>query len=254
MKLDLYVGSNSNSDPADTSPMDSNIADHASNWVAELIRMGIENKPLLIIDNFAPDPLKLKRDATNLSFSRLNPHYPGVRAPVPSEYLSTQLPPLLPWLKDVFGYRSAPRVTECYYSITTTKPAALKPLQCLPHFDGGGDDKIALLHYLCPTESGGTAFYRHRTTGFETVTDERYYGFYVPALTRDAETHGMPPQQYFREDTAMFERIATCNAAFNRAVVYFGANLHSIDVPENYSFDPSPVTGRLTINTFLLPA
>lgn len=74
------------------------------------------------------------------------------------------------------------------------------------------------------------------------------------AKTQPYAKHGMPVATYFKETNAIFERIGSCQAAFNRAVTYRGTNLHAIDIPENFAFDPSPATGRLTINTFLLPA
>ena len=161
------------------------------------------------------------------------------------------MPALTPLLNEVFGFRGEPRITECNYSLVTTIPSALKPPQYIPHFDGGGDGMIALLHYLCPPSDGGTAFFRHRSTGFETVLDKNYEPIYKPALLRDAETFGMPAQRYFRESDQIFERIGACSAAFNRAIIYRGANLHAIDIPDEFRFDPSPMTGRLTVNTFI---
>lgn len=222
-------------------------------WKIERQEIGPEKEPLLIIDNFAPQPEAWVKLAGVQTFQKLAPYYPGVRAPISADYLQLHVAPLFPLLAETFGYRNGARLVEVFYSIVTTPPEDLAPLQRMPHFDGGGDEKLALLHYLCPASMGGTAFYRHHSTGYQTVPDARYPA-YKASIEADVAAHGMPPPAYFRQSNAVFERIGHCEAAFNRAVIYRGTNLHAIDVPDAFDFDPSPESGRLTINTFLLPA
>lgn len=222
-------------------------------WQITHKTIGDEKEPLLIIDNFAPQAEAWVKFGAVQTFDKLAPYYPGVRAPISQDYLQIHIPPLLPLLADIFGYENGANLVEVFYSIVTTPPAHLLPIQCMPHFDGGGDEKLALLHYLCPTSMGGTAFYRHKSTGFQTVPDAKY-PTYKASLEADITTHGMPEAAYFSKTNPVFERIGSCEAAFNRAVIYRGTNLHAIDIPEDFAFDPSPETGRLTINTFLLPA
>ena len=93
------------------------------------------------------------------------------------------------------------------YSIVTTRPAELTPIQRLPHFDGLEPERIALLHYLSGAEQGGTAFYRHRSTGYETITADRHAA-YDAALHRDVARHGLPVPAYISGDTPIYERIA----------------------------------------------
>lgn len=225
-----------------------------ASWVVRLVRIGHEQQPLLIIDDFAENPDELVQEASHHRYGVVNEYYPGIRADAPDHYIERNLPILAPLLEEHFGYPKTPRVTGCFYSLVTTRPEQLKPAQCIPHFDGGGDRTLALLHYLCQPSQGGTAFFRHRSTGMETVPDDQYEGRYKPALWRDAERLGMPPHDYPRGSTALFERIGQVDAAFNRAIVYRGANLHAIDIPHDFAFDAVPETGRLTINTFLSPS
>lgn len=222
-------------------------------WKVTLGRIGKEQQPILIIDNFSPDPRIWFEKASALSFTIRAPYYPGIRAKVAEEYLADHIPPLTPLLKDLFGFKNGIRVTESNYSLVTTRPENLLPPQVIPHFDGGGDNMVALLHYLCAPAHGGTAFYRHRSTGLETILDKDYEPIYRPALLSDAERCGMPPQRYFRESDDIFERIYSCDAVFNRAIVYRGSHLHAIDIPDGFAFDPSPSRGRLTVNTFMIP-
>lgn len=237
--------------PSNTAP------EHANRplpgWKITRQSIGEAKEPLLIIDNFAPQPDAWVKFAATQTFSKLAPYYPGVRAAISQDYLRIHLPSLLPLLSDTFGYASGARLVEVFYSIVTTPPGELVPMQRMPHFDGGGDEKLALLHYLCPQSHGGTGFYRHKSTGFQTVPDAKF-DTYKAALARDVEVHGMPASEYVRTTTPVFERIGGCKAAYNRAVIYRGTNLHAIDLPEDFAFDPSPERGRLTINTFLLPA
>lgn len=222
-------------------------------WVVEHRTIGDEGHPLLIIDNFNDQPDAWRKFAGIQSFAKLAPYYPGVRAAVSLDYLQIVLPPLLPLLANVFGYAKGARPVECFFSMVTTPPEELAPLQRMPHFDGGGDEKLALLHYLCPAEKGGTAFYRHRSTGFESVPDARF-PTYKDAIEADVQRLGAPEKRYTNDSTELFERIEACDARYNRAVIYRGTNIHAIDIPDDFDFDPSPETGRLTINTFLQPA
>ncbi len=229
------------------------VAKGLPNWKIERRYIGPEKQPLLIIDHFAPQPDAWVKFAGLQTFKPLAPYYPGLRAPISADYLRLHVEPLMPLLADTFEYKTGAKLVETFYSIVTTPPADLAPLQRMPHFDGGGDEKLALLHYLCPASMGGTAFYRHKSSGYQTVPDERYPAYKL-SLEADVQTYGMPAPGYFRESDHMFERIGHCDAAFNRAIVYRGTNLHAIDLPDAFTFDSSPQLGRLTVNTFLLPA
>lgn len=77
-------------------------------------------------------------------------------------------------LVKIFGLSKGVSVQECFLSLTTTLPEQLVPLQRFPHVDGGDDGKIAILHYLCGVKQGGTAFYRHKSTGFETIANAKF--------------------------------------------------------------------------------
>ena len=139
-------------------------------------------------------------------------------------------------------------ITDSTFSLVTTPPEKLVPFQRVPHFDSVDQNAIALLHYL--RESGGTSFYRHRSTGTEIVTAE-VQDAYIRAVNSEVRTHGMPPAQYVDGDTPLFERIAKYDAVLNRVLLYRGSMLHSVNVPADFVPDTNPRTGRLTANTFL---
>jgi hypothetical protein len=214
---------------------------------------GNEQQPVIVIDNFHPEPSKLIEEASQQRFARTVPFYPGVRAPISQSYYTDLPVQLSDIVQQVFGYGAAPGVEGCCYSLVTMKPEELMPIQRLPHYDGVDPGKLAVLHYLSDESQGGTAFYRHRATGFETVTQDRFE-VYKQALEADVRKFGMPPQAYFTRSNDMFEQIGAYEAKFNRALIYRGITLHSGMIPDDCTFAHDPASGRLTVNTFLVPA
>ena len=213
-------------------------------------RIGHEREPVVIIDGFSSDPAALVEQAAGLSYARRGPYYPGIQAPAAPAYLSERTALLNDVLSSVFGVSRGADLMECNYSVVTTPPRALLPIQRLPHFDSTAPETIAVLHYLCGPEDGGTAFYRHRSTGFETVSTARY-GDYTDTLQKEVRARGIPQADYMRADASLFEQTCKVEAAFNRLVIYRGWSLHSGAIPPELSFSPDPRKGRLTVNTFL---
>ncbi len=226
--------------------------DSAPWWQVDQREIGAEKSPLIVIDNFHPLPMELVENAETQSFSANAPYYPGVRAPAPSTYFQALTRGLTDILIDIFGYTKGLKLQECFLSLVTTPGKDLNFVQRLPHVDGGDDKKVALLHYLCGAEKGGTAFYRQRRTGFEAVTNARFPE-YKQAVETDHNEFGEPPAAYFDKPDKRFEEIARIDAAYNRAVLYFGTNLHTIIVGDETPYPADPVKGRLTLNTFFNP-
>lgn len=219
-------------------------------WSIRVERQGLEAKPVVIIDGFAPDPARLIDDASFLRFRPMGEHYPGLRAAVPMTLLEPLLTALAPVLATTFGGRYT--AADAFYSIVTTRPEALTPIQRLPHFDGVEPGRLALLHYLSAATPGGTAFYRHRSTGFETVTGARLAA-YSAALAADLHRTGEPPSAYYDAASPLFEQVARYDGVANRAIIYRSHTLHCADLPPGSVFDADPARGRLTVNTFLAP-
>ncbi len=218
-------------------------------WQVTVCRQGNEAEPVVVIDNFAPLPQRFIDDASFLKLEPMGEHYPGLRAAVPPSLLLPLLADLAPLIEDVFGLAQC-RIADALYSLVTTTPDDLKPIQRLPHFDGVEPERLALLHYLSRDARGGTAFYRHRSTGFETVTAARL-GDYRRALDADLQREGVPPPGYIGSDTAIYTQVARHAGHFNRAILYRGNTLHCADLPADLPLTADPATGRFTVNTFL---
>jgi hypothetical protein len=214
--------------------------------------VGNERSPVLIIDDFFDSPEALVDQAGTCAFQPVtDKYYPGVRARAPNSYIETVVARTDGLIREAFGLGGKWLAGADFdFSMVTTPPAELHLLQRLPHFDATDMCQIAVLHYLCTLDNGGTSFYRHRGTGFETITLERR-DRYLKALDADLKALGMPDQVYIGGDTKIFERIGGVEAAFNRLVVYRGAVLHSGDIPRDFGFAHDVRAGRLTVNTFL---
>jgi hypothetical protein len=212
-------------------------------------RIGAEAQPIAIVDGFHPDPEGLRAFAVAAAFGPARNHYPGLRADLPPDYFQQVRPSLTAVLRAVFGHAGAPGLIDASFSIVTTPPSALTLPQRLPHVDATDPGRIALVHYLSPADAGGTAFYRHRATGLETL-DARRATLYREVLRVELGDHA-PQPEYIAGDTALFEQTGAVNARFNRAVIYRSAMLHSGAIPADAPLHPDPATGRLTVTAFL---
>ncbi len=212
-------------------------------------RVGNEAEPVVVMDQFAPDPQRLIELAAEQTFGAAGPYYPGVRAGAPSDHLLPCAEILEQVFREVFDVTSGVRLTEANFSLVTTAPQSLTPIQSLPHFDGLAPNRFALLHYLCDKEHGGTAFFRHRRTGFETLSQQRFAS-YEEALQADLKQLGPPPPAYFGGSNAQFEQIGAVSAELNRAILYRGVILHSGQILDPQRLSDDPRNGRLTVNTF----
>ncbi|WP_394222324.1 DUF6445 family protein [Alteromonas gracilis] len=223
----------------------------------ELIKVGEKATPVVVIDDFLPNPLSLVETvACNHQFTKKEgDFYPGVRSHAPKgyeAYLHTSLSQVFGQLATQnslhdFGVDKPLHIPLVQLSIANQAPKTLSPIQCIPHIDTQKDNEWALVHYLFSTPLGGTAFYRHIETGLERVSAAQYDG-YFKTLKRQATSVGLPPKAYINGDTAMFTQIDRIEPAFNRAVLYPANLLHSGCLPNNISSSDNAKEGRLTAN------
>jgi hypothetical protein len=210
--------------------------------------VGRERSPVICVDDFSVDPAALVALAAEADFIDVGSRYPGVRAPAPQAYVEAVLAALAPCIERTYGAPPASELDLCAYSMVTTAPARLRPIQRIPHFDGPDPGRFAFLHYLCAPHQGGTSFYRHRATGLEIVTPERVQE-YRDRVVAEIESEGSTPE-YVADDTRHFEKIHSVSAAFNRLIVYNGNALHSGDITSSTVLCEDARSGRLTINGF----
>jgi hypothetical protein len=222
----------------------------ASNARLEASRFGRERQPIVTIDDALADPDAVVAIAARHSFRPIGPFYPGVRAAVSEAIAMELIEQHLDDLTTHFGLTRSPLFHECYLSIVTTRPADLAPIQRLPHFDGTERERIAVLLYLDRAERGGTAFYRQRSTGFESVDADRFER-YRRDLEAGIARAGMPDAAYISGDTPLFEQVHRVAGRFNRMIAYRGNTLHCADLHDAFEPVADAATGRLTLNLFL---
>jgi hypothetical protein len=220
-------------------------------FASAVVPIGAEGVSVLVVDNFLSRPQVLVDYAASCAFEGVtDTFYPGVRAPIPAIYCFALRAFLGKLIDAAFGLASE-RITGelAHFSLVTTPPTELSVPQRLPHIDNTNPGQLAVLHYLCGPEHGGTSFYRHRRTGLEYV-DHARSARYRQALAEDLASTGAPLPAYICGDSPLFERTASFAAAYNRLLVYRSINLHSADISPGFRFGADARSGRLTANTF----
>ena len=216
----------------------------------------------LVIDDFLLEPAKMvafaaaRRSAFAVEGGN---YFPGPEIDLPDAFTALLGEYFMLHVRRLLGARRMLMVTS-RLSMVTKGPTALHPLQRICHSDtmagtrcidpGAGEGIAATVLYLFKDASlGGTSFYAPRKGPEEMDALNR------AALSGRSEAFdtilGAPPA-YLTSSNAFFKQVCTVPAAYNRAIFYDGAILHSgqIDHPQRLAADPE--TGRLTLNGFFL--
>ena len=227
-----------------------NLAPHPDLTIQKLT-IGRERAPLLVIDNLVANADELVELAAGKYFGDVVSYYPGIRAKAPLSYQQFVLEQLRGVFTDYFGLQEHTlRFTMCHFSLVTTPPEKLEHLQRIPHIDSLLGSELAFIHYLFKRNHGGTAFYRHRKTGFE-VIDQARRAEYMACVEEEKNGPNKPQIQYIDGDTELYERVGSQEGIFNRMLVYRRNSLHSGSIGREFIPDPNPRTGRLSINGFV---
>lgn len=223
----------------------------------QLQRVGTSQSPIVIIDAFSGAAEDIARIADSLApFPPIEGnYYPGVRRMIGqadrqaySYVLETceRAAPFIGVAFDVQGFD----LDEASFSVVTTPPERLHIAQRAPHFDATNPKLFALLHYLRVPPGTGTAFYRHRSTGIERVTDASQPQF-VSVAGREL-TRLSPGSGYINGSDDFFEQIGRVEAVPDRLIIYHGNLLHSGIIPHGMPLSSDPRRGRLTANLFVV--
>jgi hypothetical protein len=213
--------------------------------VQRLLALGREGVPLRVIDEAHPAPESLRAAAIGRAFARsAGDVYPGLRAQAPGGYAD--------WLESALRALDWPgpcRLLRASFAMACDDPAALAPIQRIPHFDMPDPSVVAAVHYLCAPPHGGTSFYRHRRTRYERIDASRQPAW-RQGLIQDSAEHGLPAPVYIDGDDAGFERIGQAALRFNRLILYPANCLHSGDLGRA-RLDLDAAKGRLTLTSLL---
>ena len=230
--------------------MDTSALNLSKNADISCFEFGNESQPILKADNFMLGAEQLKAHAVaGNQFGVADSFYPGVRMAISPIYTKALLHHFQLEIEKIFKLKlSSVKKAISRYSIVTFPPSTLKTFQQIPHFDAATKKSLAVLHYLCDDENSGTAFYRHRESGFEFIDQARREP-YLSCISRQFPEDSN--QGYIVDTTEEFEKVCGFSAVFNRLLLYRASSLHSGIIGPDYNFDPSPSTGRLTITSFI---
>jgi hypothetical protein len=222
----------------------------------ELRHVGTSRTPVVVVDEFSGNVRALIDIAAGLApfpYHRGN-YYPGLRRIITetdaaaNAYVERALNDAAQFIAGAYDVDRF-HLLEASFSMVVADPSELMPAQRAPHFDTTDPKHYALLHYLnVPTDSG-TAFYRHRATGVERVTDYNI-GVFVPIARKDAAS--LPANSgYILGDNEHYEQIEAIEAVPDRLIIYPGSLLHSGIIPPGMNLSHDPHVGRLTANFFV---
>ena len=142
-------------------------------------RIGQEANPVVVIDDVIARPEALAefgaRRSRFVPAAKYRNMYPGLLDGLLLPYVSALVLALHPIIVEAFGLEgpTKPDNARCNLCLVTQRPEQLGVMQRLPHVDTLDPTQFAILHYLCDERFGGTAFYRHRTTAFESLDVQR---------------------------------------------------------------------------------
>ena len=222
----------------------------------ELRKIGAGATPVVVIDEFSGRVAELIDIAAALApfpDHREN-YYPGLRRVISeadttaNAYVERALNDAAQFIAGAYDVDSFD-LLEASFSMVTTAPAKLTPAQRAPHFDTTDPRHYAVLHYLNVPADSGTAFFRHRATGVERLTDDNI-GVFVPVARNEAASLS-PDSGYILGDNQYFEQLDAIEAVPDRLIIYPGSLLHSGIIPPGMNFSHDPRRGRLTANFFV---
>lgn len=223
----------------------------ATDAVPTIRPIGHEREPVVILDG-ATGWVEHLRDfaATRSTFApaaAVGSAYPGLLGPAPVAYVDAMVRRVLPLISTHFtGTPVRPARARGNFSLVTTDPAALTEDQRVPHVDTADRLQFATVHFLATDNDDGTAFFRHRTTGFETLDTER-----LPRYHAARADDPPPPAGYCTDGDATFEMIDVIAARPDRLILYRANLLHSGWITRLPAHAADPGMGRLTGNLFL---
>lgn len=220
-----------------------------------VVEVGHERNNVIVVDNLLRCPeAAVELAARGITFRTDlagKSHFPGVRSGAPPDYLKTFMDVLEALIRSTYAIGpDVPVSPRTMFSITTTPPGQLRPLQRVPHYDAIEKKMISVVHFLFHKPFGGTCFFRHRSTGFESMAPEREEP-YKEILDRELEEVGELPEAYLTTSNQLFEKTYDTEAQFNRLVIFPGQMFHSGSVNPEPGLVQDPRAGRLTLNTFL---
>lgn len=219
----------------------------------EVMRIGRRGLKVSVIENVLHDPDGVAALGFAQSYAEDRGNlYPGLRAAMPESFSTSFRAWLTPILQrnGVLASNQAISRDASFFSVVTTASKDLLPIQCIPHYDSTDPNLFAAVIYLCGPRFSGTAFYRHRRTGYEEITAENVSNYQL-ALNSDMRLHGAPEKDYINGDSLLFETVFSNELKFNGAIVYPARMLHAAKIEKQFNSPQDRSEWRLTVTALL---
>lgn len=207
----------------------------------------------MVVDGLLADPHGVVRFAADQMTFAPGPQgsfFPGERSRGSADYVESFRRHLDEAMRETFGLPANCRMNFTnMFSLTTTPPADLGRANQMPHVDSVGRRKLGVVHFLFDQPLGGTSFYRHHATGWESLDEEREPRYLAIAMT-EMEQKGYGTG-YRIERSGLYDLTFEAVPAMDRLVIFPGHLLHGAGVPDDAELTRDPFRGRLTLNSFI---
>lgn len=242
---------------------------------AELIQIGSDTDSKALVLDLPQDSASLKRwqrIASQAHYTRPEPGgFPGVLAELPRSYVEEMTGVLANVVQQVFGKKITADRFDGFFGQVCQDPGnpGLAASQYLPHVDGRGKPTtIVAVHYLADENTtwpfgGGTGFYRHRKSGFDSVSPMSCKGSselgrdHFAALCNSNDNATVDSSKEYpgvTGDYGEYDLVHTVGYRANRIVLYYENQLHSgIITPkgsEKLNCDPNAEHRRTAASYF----
>jgi hypothetical protein len=218
-----------------------------------------EKSRYVVIDDFLDNPEQLRQYAAShhSQFQYPERAYPGGVLPLHNDILTPINRFLRGEMSKLFPFSRAGLRCQSQLSLTTLQPDNFSWIQRLCHTDPGwipGKANYASLLYLFDdTELGGTAFYRWKEEDYlrkMTARQQTDAGAGLAELQQKFQLFRDPPC-YMTESNELADLLDEVPAKFNRFVFYSGDLPHGACIRHPQRLQDDPLTGRLSLNTFV---
>lgn len=220
------------------------------NASAKITYLGKDKIPLLVIDDLLENPDSVVEFSASQNWEKpKTSFYPGIIAQLPDEYMTSLKQLLGSNLIRAFGFDAAKPINlSGFFALTTYELDEFGPWQRIPHFDNVHSNHVAMVHYLGKNQTGGTGFFKHLNTGFESISHENR-DEYLGKVSDFIDANGQMLQWYTGPLTPGYEMYFDVPFKFNRAIIYPSYILHCA-LYDGTQANADPYSGRLTANTF----
>ncbi|MFT5085286.1 MAG: hypothetical protein ACI9Y1_003344 [Lentisphaeria bacterium] len=217
----------------------------------QVLSVGNECTPVIVVDEVARDVGAVYKDIVSHSkFSvEKNTYYPGIRAKIFPDYGMELFGLAAECINQCYQIPSVlkPIHTSAFYSIVARSANELQVRQRIPHYDNNSEYSFAAMHYVSEGKFGGTGFFRHKPSGYESISVARLKEYHLQTDNIEVELNKYPAE-YITGSTGIYTLTEKVNYLANRLIIFPAMILHSGLINEANDVYCGKGVPRLTAN------